>query len=41
MTFYRPSFAPVNAIIRLSQRGTEDRQRYYLAHLVFEHEATL
>jgi hypothetical protein len=32
------SFAPYNAIIRISERGTEDRQRDYLAHLVYEQE---
>jgi hypothetical protein len=30
------SYAPYNAVIRMS--GTEDRQRDYLAHLVFEQE---
>lgn len=33
------SFAPYNAVIRISERGTEDRQRDYLAHLVPETEA--
>lgn len=32
------SFAPYNAVIRVSERGTEDRQRDYLAHLVFAGE---
>ncbi|HLJ66355.1 MAG TPA: hypothetical protein VKX16_03225 [Chloroflexota bacterium] len=31
-------FAPYNAVIRISARGTEDMQRDYLAHLVFEQE---
>jgi hypothetical protein len=35
------SFAPYNAVIRISESGTEDRQRDYLAHLVFEEEAEL
>jgi hypothetical protein len=30
------SFDPYNAVIRISAGGTEDRQRDYLAHLVFE-----
>jgi hypothetical protein len=29
-----PSFAPYNAVIRISEAGTEDRQRDYLAVLV-------
>lgn len=33
-----PAFAPYNAVIRVSDRGTEDMQRDYLAHLVFEGE---
>jgi hypothetical protein len=33
-----PTFAPYNAVIRVSERGTEDRHRDYLAHLVFEHD---
>ena len=32
------SFRPYNAVIRVSEKGTEDRQRDYLAHLVFETE---
>ena len=35
------SFAPYNAVIRISEGGTEDRQRDYLAYLVFESEASL
>lgn len=34
------SFAPYNALIRILERGTEDRQRDYLAHLVLEPEAS-
>ncbi len=34
------SFAPYNAVIRVSERGTEDRQRDYLAHLVFDQETS-
>ena|ERR687885_509769 len=34
------SFAPYNAIIQVSERGTEDAQRDYLAHLVFESEVS-
>ena len=30
------SFAPYNAVIRVSERGTEDSQRDYLAHLVLQ-----
>jgi len=33
-----PSFAPYNAVIRVSRSGTEDKHRDYLAHLVFEDE---
>lgn len=32
------SFGPYNAVIRVSERGTEDRQRDYLAHLVVDEE---
>lgn len=35
------SFAPYNAVIRISERGTEDRQRDYLAQLELEHQAEL
>jgi hypothetical protein len=35
------SFGPYNAVIRVSERGTEDQQRDYLAHLVFEHKVPL
>jgi hypothetical protein len=35
------SFAPYNAVIRISERGTEDTQRDYLALLVFEPEVEL
>lgn len=30
------SFAPYNAVIRVSERGTEDSRRDYLAHLVLQ-----
>lgn len=33
------AFAPYNAIIRISERGTEDRQRDSLAHVVSKREA--
>lgn len=29
-----PRFAPYNAVIRVSERGTEDRDRDYLAQIV-------
>jgi hypothetical protein len=32
------SFAPYNAVIRVSESGTEDKQRDYLAQLVYELE---
>lgn len=34
------SFAPFNAVIRVSEYGTEDRERDYLAQLVFEPEVS-
>jgi hypothetical protein len=32
------AFAPYNTVIRVSERGTEDSQRDYLAHMVFDAE---
>lgn len=34
------AFAPYNTVIRVSERGTEDTQRDYLAHMVVETEGT-
>ncbi len=34
------SFAPYNTLIRVSERGTEDSLRDYLAHMVFDAAAT-
>lgn len=33
-THVPPRFAPYNAVIRVSERGTEDRDRDYLAQIV-------
>lgn len=30
------AFAPFNTVIRVSERGTEDSRRDYLAHMVFD-----
>lgn len=32
------AFAPYNTVIRVSERGTEDSQRDYLAHMVYNEE---